>query len=146
MCWKGDQLTQKHPLLSALMQHMLYKAQISNLLLLYPSSTSVIKSSRSSITSAKAVRLLLLLRFKDGSFQILHHYLLQYLSFRLHFIPPRHNIAIFQSDNHQSKTFQCLVSELKKLLVSSGHDLMEHVPDESEKSTQIDQDILFNIR
>ena len=44
-------------------------------------------------------------------------------------------VWLSDSDNHQSKTFQCLISKLKKLLVSSGHDLMEHVPDESEKST-----------
>ena len=41
-----------HPLLAALMRHMLYKGWISNLLLFYSSSTSEIKSSSSSITAA----------------------------------------------------------------------------------------------
>ena len=50
-----------HPLLAALMRHMLYKRWISNLLLFYSSSTSEIKSSSSSITAAKAARLLMLL-------------------------------------------------------------------------------------
>ena len=41
-----------HPLIAALMRHMLYKGWISNLLLFYSSSTSEIKSSSSSITAA----------------------------------------------------------------------------------------------
>ena len=41
-----------HPLIAALMRHMLYKGWISNLLLFYLSSTSEIKSSSSSITAA----------------------------------------------------------------------------------------------